>query len=420
MSGSEPGNPATEAPRPKSARRSSSEEAARRPNAEREISENSIRPSRRRRTSPESAAAERAEGDSAATADPKQEPLFTRPSESSGKAESDPWTVPQAVRDRFIQDGHRFHFPDGAPAFRDLGRRLVSAGENTEVIHSLIQIAESRGWAQITLSGTDHFRQEAWRQARLAGLSVRGYRPTEVERVQLARAIGRRGESGRDEVREEPDRREAEHAHVRQLAKRTSPEERITGKLIDYGRDTYRFDPQEPMSYFVRIETPEGKRTIWGKDLERAVAQSLSRAGMGDEVTLWSSGADAVTVKRRERDESGRVLEEKDVAARRNRWVIERTDFLDARAAAAATVRDPTLDAKEGVRRHPELAGTYLQIRAAEIAARAVHNPQDQKKFVDQVRGALATSIERGDPLQPVRMRERTFAREREQELARG
>src|SRR5256885_2296286 len=38
-------------------------------------------------------------------------------------AESDPWTVPQSVRDRFVQDGHRFYFPDGKEAFKDRGRR---------------------------------------------------------------------------------------------------------------------------------------------------------------------------------------------------------------------------------------------------------------------------------------------------------
>jgi len=324
--------------------------------------------------------------------------------------------VPQAVRDRFIQDGHRFHFPDGAPAFRDFGRRLTSASENTEVIHSLIQIAESREWQQISVSGTERFRQEAWRQGRMAGLTVRGYGPSEVERAQVVRALGRKSEL--DEIRE-PVTTGADES-TRQARTRAPRDERIVGKLLDHGRDSYRFDPREPMSYFVRVATPEGPRTIWGKDLERAVAQSLSRTAIGDEVALWSSGADAVTVKRRERDRSGRVLEEKEVAARRNRWTIERTDFLEARAAAAATLRDPSLDAKEGVRRHPELAGTYLQIRAAEIAARAIRDPQDQRKFVEKVRGALASSIERGEPLQPVRVRERQLAREREPELARG
>jgi hypothetical protein len=46
-------------------------------------------------------------------------------------ADSDPWTVPQSVRDRFVQDGHRFFFPNGEAAFKDLGRKLTTASENT-------------------------------------------------------------------------------------------------------------------------------------------------------------------------------------------------------------------------------------------------------------------------------------------------
>lgn len=78
------------------------------------------------------------------------------------RAESDPWTVPQSVRDRFVQDGHRFYFPDGAPAFKDLGRKLTTASENTQVVHSLIEIAHSRGWTAVTVTATERFRQGAW------------------------------------------------------------------------------------------------------------------------------------------------------------------------------------------------------------------------------------------------------------------
>jgi len=95
-----------------------------------------------------------------------------RSTDSIPRADTDPWTVPQSVRDRFVQDGHRFYFPDGAPAFRDLGRRLTTPSENTQVIHSLIEIARSRGWTEVSVTGTERFRHEAWRQARLADPSA--------------------------------------------------------------------------------------------------------------------------------------------------------------------------------------------------------------------------------------------------------
>jgi hypothetical protein len=87
--------------------------------------------------------------------------------------------------------------------------------------------------------------------------------------------------------------------------------------------------------------------------------------------------------------------------------VIEHRGFFEERAAAAALVRDGTVDRKAVAGAHPELVGTFLQLRAAELAARRLRDPQDQQRFVSLVRGALADAVERGDPLQPVRLRNR-------------
>jgi hypothetical protein len=325
------------------------------------------------------------------------------------RADTDPWTVPQSVRDRFVQDGHRFFFPDGAPAFKDLGRRLTTASENTQVVHSLIQIAHSRGWTEVTVTGTERFRQEAWRQARLAGLGVRGYRSSEAEQAQLIRAMGRDLQHSSERVDSISADGGTPAAPPQERAARTAapgPEarERIVGKLLDHGRDAYRHDPNEESSYFVRLKTRDGTREIWGKDIERAVAKSLTQPQIGDEVVLQRTGREAVTVKRQERGSDGQ-LRPKDAEVFRNRWVIEK--LFEARTAAAQIVRDEAVGAREAVRYHPELAGTYLNLRAAELASRALRDPEDQRRFVAQVRSALAEGVERGEPLQPVRLRER-------------
>ena len=71
------------------------------------------------------------------------------------------------------------------------------------------------------------------------------------------------------------------------------------------------------------------------------------------------------------------------------------------------------------MRSHPELAGTYLYLRGAqEIATKRIRDPQDRKKFVALVRSALADSVERGEPLPPVRLRERRPDRTAEREPA--
>jgi len=366
----------------------------------------SARKPRRHQNSPDPLAPESAAAHSAASPLAAASPLQ--------RADTDPWTVPQSVRDRFVQDGHRFFFPDGHPAFKALGRKLTTASENAQVVHSLIEIAHSRGWTEITVTGTERFRQEAWRRARLAGVGVRGYRPSDAEQAQLIRALGRnltRSSERVDSILEDagavpPPPREA----PARATAATTVRERIAGKLLDHGRDAYRHDPNEDPSYFVRLKTREGTREIWGKDIERAVAKSLTQPQIGDEVILQRAGRDTVTVKRQERGADGQVRP-KDLEVFRNRWIIEKQSFFEARTAAAQIVRDEAVGPREGVRQHPELAGTYLNLRAAELAARALRDQEDQRRFVAQVRHALADDIERGEPLQPVRLRERAAPR---------
>lgn len=392
------------APRPAP---SSGRESARPRGSRREPQVNAIqatRKPRRERDQPGQAASAR---ESASAPSASSSPSTARPFQ---RADSDPWTVPQSVRDRFVQDGHRFYFPDGAPAFRDLGRRLATASENTQVVRSLIEIAHSRGWTEVTVSGTERFRQEAWRQARLEGLAVRGWRPTDEQQAQLIRALARNLARAGDAISAGAQSAAPAQSTVpRQAPSSDLPWDRIAGKLVDRGRDAYRHDPNEEPSYFVRLQTRDGPREIWGKDIERAVAKSLTQPQVGDEVVVHRTGRDAVTVKRQVRDAQG-YLATKEVDAYRNRWVIEKREFFEKRAAAADIVRDVSVGPRDAVRYHPELAGTYLNLRAAELASRTLRDPEDQRRFIAQVRGALADGIERGEPLQAVRLRERAAA----------
>ena len=347
----------------------------------------------------------------AAYAAPAAPAAPSSPTIATQQADSDPWTVPQSVRDRFVQDGHRFYFPDGSPAFKDLGRRLTTTSENTQVVRSLIEIAHSRGWTEVTVSGTERFRHEAWRQSRLEGLAVRGFRATDEQQAQLIRSLARRLARPSDGISADSQPASpAPSSSPRDSPVHNQPRERIAGKLVDHGRDAYRHDPNEEPSYFVRLQTRDGPREIWGKDIERAVTKSLTQPQIGDDVVLQRTGRDAVTVKRQERDADGQ-LQPKDVSAFRNRWVIEKQEFFEQRAATAKALRDEAIGPREAVRQHPELTGTYLNLRAAELASRTLRDPQDRRRFVAQVRRALADDIERGEPLQPVRLRERIATR---------
>src|SRR5207244_897590 len=94
--------------------------------------------------------------------------------------------------------------------------------------------------------------------------------------------------------------------------------------LIDHGPARYRGDARAPMSYFVKLETSRGDRTVWGVDLERAFKESLTQPQIGDEVGLRSVRQDAVKVKAPTRDADGNVVGQQELKTYRNRWILEK------------------------------------------------------------------------------------------------
>ena len=333
-------------------------------------------------------------------------PQAERPATTSSSAGAASNAVPEAITKRFVQVRSTYYFPDGARAFTDRGNRLTTPSENTEVVRSLVLIAKAREWNEITVRGTERFRREAWLAARLAGLEVRGYQPTEVEQAHLVRSLSRRNAVSAGDsplgVADTPPRRPD--------AETPAPDRRgglLIGKLIDHGRATYQHDPRQPMSYFVKLETSRGDRIIWGVDLERAFKESLTKPQAGEDVGLRAVRRDAVKVKKTARGADGKVAGMRELETHRNRWIVEKREFFEARAQAARTIRDTTVPSKQAVKQHPELLGTYLQIHAAELAAKRFRDPEDRGRFVAKVRSALADSVARGEPLPPVRLRER-------------
>lgn len=107
--------------------------------------------------------------------------------------------IPDQLRRRYLTD------PSGGPgigffvdttvtvaAFRDHGHRLSAFRTEPQVVRDLVAIALHRGWATVRVQGAPDFCREAWRAARLAGLEVRGHKPTARDLEDLARRQERR------------------------------------------------------------------------------------------------------------------------------------------------------------------------------------------------------------------------------------
>ena len=113
--------------------------------------------------------------------------------------------VPDSVRKRYYADkakwsGEPAFFTTAQakdPAFRDQGRRLVTATESQEVVKDLVAIAQHRNWDRIQVTGSEEFRRSVWIEASQKGLEVRGYKPNDRDLQELDRL---RGETSRNTI----------------------------------------------------------------------------------------------------------------------------------------------------------------------------------------------------------------------------
>jgi hypothetical protein len=345
-------------------------------------------------------------------------------------------SIPESVRDRFIQVKEKFFFDNGDLAFRDLGSKLTTKSENAEIVRTFVDIAQARGWEEITVvEGTKAFRRAVWHESSLQNIAVRGYAPTAMDEARLVQTMARRREAERHAEPEaasapqSPVESHEAHSHRRADRRRdaASPDEApnagtasdkrkrvFYGTLLAHGPENFQFNSQEDISYYVKLRTDRGKEMyLWGKDLERALRESKSQPKVGDRVGLSHVGQEPVTVPKKERDGQGRVLREYEIKTHRNEWTIESAEFFRERVRLADVVRDSSIDAKRAVGQSPALAGTYVALKGAELYAKQnFSDTHEQNRFVDAIRRSLARDIRRGAPLHTPALRNREAARE--------
>ena len=327
--------------------------------------------------------------------------------------------VPDVIARRYLRVDDRYFFPDRTLAFIDDGGRIRVRTENREVLHSVVAIAEARGWRVIELKGTEPFRQGLWREAVLRGIEVRGYEPTQAEILQMQRALKKTRlshEMGRDPVstpldREaataragstpaEPDlpsgRRPPEALQDIPLP-RKGPRPPVEGMLVAAAAAPYQFDPTQRMSFYVMVRTEAGDRTLWGADLERALAESASQPRIGEQVVLTQHGTRAVNVRAAARNAEGELVGEKKIVAQRARWSVETSDHLRAVERRALRVRTGEFLTDADRDQHPELVTAAANLKLAEQYARRVTRDQaSQQRLVQLIRERMADALEQG------------------------
>ena len=176
------------------------------------------------------------------------------------------------------------------------------------------------------------------------------------------------------------------------------PADRLTvGKLIDHGRARHEFHSQGHPSYFVKILTDDGPRTIWARGLELALTKSRTQPQVGDVIGIRENNVAPVSFITRTRNAEGLVIATRQTDTPRPQWVIEKLEDFDLRAAAARALRDPTVSRREAVINHRELEPVYRLLDLAQkYAADRWENPKTREAFVGAFREIHALAIERG------------------------
>ncbi|MDR6890768.1 MULTISPECIES: LPD7 domain-containing protein [Variovorax] len=327
--------------------------------------------------------------------------------------------VPSAIERHYLRIGNRYFFPNRTPAFIDDGDRLRVKTENREVLHSVVAIAESRRWRVVDLRGTNSFRQGMWREAALRGIESQGYEPTAAEIREVQRALRKSGLSSHETVQgpkqtlrdrdvapvdggtalaeANPDAGQPPLGDGPQARQRTGARPPVRGILLAAAAAPYRFDPAQRMSFYVTVRTEIGDRTIWGADLERALAESASQPRIGDQVVLAPLGTRPVNVRVAARNAEGELVGEKKILAQRAWWSIETSDHLRMMEQIAMHIRGGKSLSDAPRQQHPELTTAAATLKLAEqYAERVTSDRASQQRLMQLIRDRMAEALVQG------------------------
>lgn len=292
----------------------------------------------------------------------------------------------QALKTRFIVTQEKtgllspgrceYTFREGAhqgqTAFVDAGKSLATQLEDKATIRAMIEVATAKNWKEVTVSGTEDFRRNAWLEARVKGLDVKGYEPREADKELLASLRPKKEKTDNrilatdrehaaptqaaptkeadrtpaQEKRQKPVHIDADkltvsekavldtsraflaskdfgpewtQAALRELESKLRGERVYIGEVVSHGPARFQFDQKNDLSYQVTLKTARGDQVVWGKDL----AEAMKDRAPGESIVLRNIGKTEVTVTEKIRDQTGQQVGSRDKPALRNAWTAE-------------------------------------------------------------------------------------------------
>lgn len=96
---------------------------------------------------------------------------------------------PAGLERRYLVANGQYLSADNATTvlFEDKGKKLSTARTDTQIAQDMLEVAKTKGWEAIKLSGTKEFKQMMYVLAESQGIKTSGYKPTEADRVLVDR-----------------------------------------------------------------------------------------------------------------------------------------------------------------------------------------------------------------------------------------
>ncbi len=242
---------------------------------------------------------------------------------------------------------------DGQDAFYDYGSHLrmatPEASQSDEMILAAVLTADKQHHRGIEITGSDEFKERVFNLISEYNIEVKLTNPEQrVKLLELKKANETAKETAKENVADSNSNKQEganekadssvqqngmrweESTSVqpkKQNASDTQKEDKAAGEswekgvIVAHGRAKYEWKDDESMNYFVTLKNEHGEKTLWGKDLERAVKD----AGVDTErlVTVRKLGFVDVEVNAPVRDESNKIVRYETIQTKRNEWEVK-------------------------------------------------------------------------------------------------
>ncbi len=223
------------------------------------------------------------------------------------------------------------------------------ASQSDEMILAAVLTADKQHHRGIEITGSDEFKERVFNLISEYNIEVKLTNPEQrVKLLELKKANETAKETAKENVADSNANKQEganektnssvqqngmrweESASVqpkKQNASDTQKEDKAAGEpwekgvIVAHGRAKYEWKEDESMNYFVTLKNEHGEKTLWGKDLERAVKD----AGVDTErlVTVRKLGFVDVEVNAPVRDESNKIVRYETIQTKRNEWEVK-------------------------------------------------------------------------------------------------